>query len=358
MVGSEVGADSVSNALVPAFGYNSNEGFIGGVVYNRYDYRGNVRPFNNYLESSALVSTKAFIELEARYEQTRILGRRLRSVFNMFFYRYTSDVFFGIGNDTPFSTSRWEDEYYFYRSVSFGLDAKIRRPIYEGRGSQLDYQVGLGTEYHIPYVTQRPSSFSELTPNGSEGGWTNKLISGLVWENRNSEFDPTTGNRAELEITLAPKPISSYALTTARLEFRQYFQLFDWLTVANRLEARHVHGDVPYWEMSTLGGPYTLRGYPLNRFKGNSSIAYTMELRGWILKFPQVFNLKFGGQLFTDAGRVFTRQDDINDLFNSYKQTVGFGGAMSIFNPDFILRGEIGFSEDVSRIYIGVGYLF
>jgi outer membrane protein assembly factor BamA len=119
-----------------------------------------------------------------------------------------------------------------------------------------------------------------------------------------------------------------------------------------------VAGNVPYWELSTLGGENNLRGYPLNRFYGKTSIAYSLELRAWFLRFPRLFGLKFGGQLFTDTGRVFTGSDDINDVFDGYKQTIGFGGAMSIFNPDFILRGEIGFSDEVSRIYVGIGYLF
>nr|WP_240894711.1 BamA/TamA family outer membrane protein [Fodinibius halophilus] len=191
-----------------------------------------------------------------------------------------------------------------------------------------------------------------------KGGWVNNLNTGFVWENRDSEFDPTKGNRAELEVRFAPGIISEYSFTTARLELRQYFQLFNWITFANKLEARHAAGDVPFWELSTLGDAYTLRGYPLNRFKGNSSLAYTLELRTWLIEFPELYNLKFGGQLFTDTGRVFTGQDDINDLFEGYKQTIGFGGAMSVFTPDFILRGDIGFSEDVTRIYIGVGYLF
>lgn len=358
MVGGEVGADSISNALVPAFGYSSNEGFVGGAVYNRYDYRGDIKPFNNYLESSALVSTKGFVEVAAEYEQSRSFDRRLRSIVDFFFYRYTTDVFFGLGNEVPFSDNLWNDEYYFYESVSFGLDYKLRKPLFADSERQLDLQVGLSTKYFIPYVTNQQSSFAQNSPNGKGGGWINSLSSGLIWENRDSEFDPSHGNRAELEIRFTPDLISSYPLTTARIELRQYFQLFNWLTVANRLEARHAQGDVPYWEMSTLGSSYTLRGYPLNRFRGNSSMAYTLELRGWILEFPDMQNLKFGGHLFTDAGRVFTKQDDINDLFEGYKQTVGFGGAMSVFNPDFILRGEIGFSEDVSRIYIGVGYLF
>lgn len=353
-----VGADSLSHALVPAAGYSSNQGFLGGIIYNRFDYRGNQEPFNNYLQSTAVATTKGFIEVEAQYEQTRTFGREIRSIADVYFHRYTKDLFFGIGNETTFSDSRWDDNYYFFESISFGFDYRIRRPVYSRRQRQLDVQAGASTEYHIPYIRQQESSFAEQTPNGSEGGWVNNINTGLIWENRNSEFDPNRGNRAELELRFAPDLISTYALTTARLELRQYFYLFNWLTVANRLEARHGGGDVPYWEMSTLGDSQTLRGYPLNRFKGNSSIAFNLELRAWVLKFPEVYNLKFGGQLFTDVGRVFTDSDDFDDLFKGYKQTVGFGGAMSIFNPDFILRGEIGFSEEVSRIYIGVGYLF
>jgi len=358
MVGGPVGTDSVSTAVVPVVSYSSIEGFIGGALYSRYDYRGNVRPFRNYLQSSALVSTKGFVEVEGRYEQTRTFGRNIRSVYNAFFKRYTTDIFFGIGNETSFSKSQWDDEFYYFESIGIGLSYKLRRPVYKEDQTHFDILAGLGTEYHIPYVSDDNSSFALQMPNGSDGGWVNYLNTGFVWENRDSEFDPHHGNYAEFEVRYSPKFLSSYGLTSTRLELRQYYYLFDFVTVANRLEARHVAGNVPYWELSTLGGENNLRGYPLNRFYGKTSIAYSLELRAWLLRFPRLFGLKFGGQLFTDTGRVFTGSDDINDVFDGYKQTIGFGGAMSIFNPDFILRGEIGFSDEVSRIYVGIGYLF
>lgn len=359
MVGDqEIGPDSVSTSIFPVVSYSSNEGFVGGVLFNRYDYSGNVQPFHSYLESSALVSTKGFMEVVGTYERTRSFNREIRSLYDVFFRRYNTDIFFGIGNNTTFSNSLWEDEYYYFESISVGFDYRMRKAIVDKGRSQLDVQAGLGTQYQIPYVRNEDSSFEQQTPNGSAGGWINYLNAGMIWENRNSEFDPHVGNRAELELRGSPKLLSSYGLASARLELRQYFHLFNFLTIANRLEARHVTGDVPYWELSTLGGSNNLRGYPLNRFMGKSSLAYTLELRGWFLKFPDLENLKFGGHLFTDTGRVFAGSDDYNDLFSGYKQTIGFGGAMSIFHPDLILRGEIGFSEDVSRIYIGVGYLF
>ncbi|WP_138431416.1 ShlB/FhaC/HecB family hemolysin secretion/activation protein [Fodinibius saliphilus] len=358
LLGGGVGADSISTALVPAFGYSSNEGFVGGAIFNRYNYKGGIAPFKNYLKSSAIVSTKGFVEAEMKYEQNRSFNRDIRTSVEGYFYRYTTDLFFGVGNNTTFSESQWNNNYYFFRSISFGAQYKLRKPLFRDRHSQFDLQGGLSTQYYIPYERQQQSSFFQLSPNGQEGGWINNLNAGFVWENRDSEFDPTKGNRAELEVRFAPNLISKYAFTTVRLELRQYFQLFNWITFANKLEARHAAGDTPFWELSTLGDAYTLRGYPLNRFKGNSSIAYTLELRTWLFEFPELYNLKFGGQLFTDTGRVFTTPDDVKDLFRGYKQTIGFGGAMSIFTPDFILRGDVGFSEDVTRIYVGVGYLF
>ena len=357
-MGRKLPADSVMSSVFPLVSYNSNEGFVGGAIYNRYNYKGNIRPFKSYLESRALISTKGFVDVEGRFEQTRSFGQNIRSIYSTFFRRYTNDIFFGIGNSSSFTENRWDNDYYYFKSLSVGFSYKVQYPIYSDTDSRLDLQAGLGTEYHIPYIKDQNSSFASRMPHGFEGGWVNFLNTGLIWENRDNQFDPHRGNRAELELRYSPALISNYALTSARFEYRQYFYLFNWLTVANRVEARHVAGDVPYWELSTLGGENNLRGYPLNRFLGKSSLAYTLELRGWVLRYPQFYNLKLGGQLFTDTGRVFSGSDEIGDLFSSYKQTFGFGGAISIFNPDFIVRGEIGFSEDVNRIYVGVGYLF
>jgi len=360
ITGASVGADSVSNAVFPVLSYSSTEGFVGGAVYNRYDFSGNIQPFKNYLQSSGLVSTKGFVEIEGKYERTRSFGKRIRTTVDAYFHRYTADIFFGIGNEVPFSKSRWDNDYYYFQSVSLGLEYKLRKALYQRQknNGHFDLQLGLGTEYQVPYVKKDQSSFAQRMPYGYKGGWINYLTTGFVWENRDSEFDPHHGNRAEFDLRYSPELISKYGLTSFRFEYRQYFYLLHWLTVANRLETRYVTGNIPYWEMSTLGGENDLRGYPLNRFMGNASIAYTLELRAWFFKFPRFYNLKLGGQLFTDTGRVFTGKDNFNDVFHGYKQTFGFGGAMSMFNPDFILRGEIGFSDEVARIYIGIGYLF
>ncbi|MDX1638810.1 MAG: BamA/TamA family outer membrane protein [Balneolaceae bacterium] len=354
-----VGTDSVQSTLFPALAYDSDLGIIGGGLYSRIDYSGNVSPFRNYIKSTGLVSTKGMFSFEFEYEHTRSFGTNLRSSISVFAYRFTHDYYFGIGNNTQFNEQQFDEEFYFFESRKLVVSYEGRLPLYRDIDSRFDFLFGVGTKYELPGVKNKESTFNLNPPIGRNGGWVNTLNTGLVWENRNSEFDPTTGNRAEVKLRYSPGGfLSDYHLATFEGDYRHYFRLFDWVTVANRLQARHVAGDeLPYWELSSLGDNETLRGYPLNRFLGNTSVAYSLELRKWILRIPE-YRIKFGGHFFTDTGRVFTGEDDMGDLFSNYKQTVGVGGTMSIFSPDFILRGEMGFSEDMARVYIGIGYTF
>lgn len=357
LVPQKIGKDSLTYAFVPVFSYSSDIGFVGGAVFSHHDYRGTVRPFNRYIEASAIASTKGFVKINGLYEQTRSFNSDIRSRAKVDFDRLASDNYFGIGNGTTFDKQRWEDDYYFYRSVAVGGEYRIRKPVYEINGSYLELIGGGGVEYQIPYILQENSSFNRSTPPGSKGGVIGYVQAGFIWENRDSEFDPGRGNRVIFEFLGAPGPISEFSMTSYRLDVRQYVRFFERITLAARIEGQHAAGKVPYWRMPTLGDDYTLRGYPLNRFKGRSSISYNLELRTWVFRFSE-YNIRLGGQLFTDFGRVFAEQDGWEDLFQDYKQTYGIGGAISVFSTDFILRGDIGFSEDVSRIYIGIGYAF
>lgn len=355
-----VGADSVQSSLFPALAYDSDVGFIFGGLYSRIDYRGNVRPFNNYIKSTAIVSTKGMVSFELEYDQTRSFNSDIRSTYTLYAYRFTHDYFFGIGNSTTYDEDLFDEEYYFYESKKINLAYEGRLPLHVNRrtGQRLDFLFGAGIKYENPSVKKPESRFNLDQPRGIKGGWINSFSGGVLWENRNSEFDPTSGNRFKLKVRLAPEFLfSKYGMTSIEGDFRQYFHLFNWVTIANRLQLHHTTGDVPYWELAALGNNETLRGYPLNRFMGQSSVAYSLEARKWILTFPR-YAIKLGGHVFTDVGRVFTRQDDWSDLTSGYKQTIGVGGAISLFSPDFILRGELGLSEDTPRVYVGIGYTF
>ena len=355
--GQPAGADSIATAFIPILGYSSDLGLLGGGLISRYDYTGGARPFNNLMQARGILSTKGLISVEVLYEKTNIFETNIRGKVEAYVDRFKKDTFFGLGNNTSYSQQLWDNEFYFFESVAFGLGLDFRKPLYKEKRAQFDALAGIGFDYQIGYVNQSNSSFSQVMPNGSDGGFVNYLTGGFVWENRDSEFDPHVGNRAELNIRYAPKHLSEFPLTTISLDLRQYVTLFDFVTLAGRVEGRHAGGNVPYWELSTLGNDETLRGYPLNRFKGNSLISYNLEMRSWLIRFPD-YGMKIGAHVFTDGGRVFSGQDDFGDLLNNHQHTIGVGGAFSAFGPDFILRGELGFSEDATQLYIGIGYMF
>lgn len=358
-ISTEVEADSLQNAFSPALGYNSDLGLMGGGLYSRYDYRGNTEPFRSFFQVFALVSTRGYVDTEIRYERPRSLNSDIRSDLSLYVNRYKYDSYFGRGNETTFEEQRWEEDYYYFESVGFGLDYRGRKPLLQSDEGQMDLIGGAGIKYEIPYVLNEESSFAEDIPEGNRGGWVNTLNAGVLWENRNSEFNPTRGNRGEVVFTVAgPWSLSDYKMGTLEADFRQYIPFFNRITVAARVNFYHSMGEVPYWEQAAIGDSESLRGYPYNRFMDRTSLSWNLEMRTWILEFPD-YGIKLGGQLFTDFGRVFGRDDDLlTDFFSDYKQTFGAGGAISLFSPDFILRGDLGFSEDMFRIYAGIGYVF
>jgi len=68
---------------------------------------------------------------------------------------------------------------------------------------------------------------------------------------------------------------------------------------------------------STLGGPYSLRGFGRYRFYDNNALEATAEYR-WEV------STGFEWALFADAGRVFDKPSQI-DTLSHLKTSAGFG---------------------------------
>lgn len=145
-----------------------------------------------------------------------------------------------------------------------------------------------------------------------------------------------------------------YLRTSA--ELRQFvpvpFLPFDRrLALRARIERTNAPGDdtVPFYELSTLGGPDDLRGYRYDRFRDQGSLLLTAEYR-W-----PIFNA-FDAVLFADAGQVFDEVDQIGfDRFHT-----DFGGGFRIYGGESVAaRLEIAFSpEGPPRLIAQVGTSF
>lgn len=358
-------ADSVERAIIPALTFNSDVGLVGGGIVNQIDYRGNKTPYRGQQQLAVLASTRGMIKATAKLEYLHTFNTNIRSTYEARILRLFENQYFGIGNDTQFSQQKFNTDFFFFESIETEFNYTGRLPLTDkNMRTGWDFIVMGGISYNQPFLELSQKDFdnflAEDRPNGVNGGWINHLGVGFAYEGRNDEFYPTEGNHLFVRFRWSPETIlSDFNMTELRLEASQFvsFNLGKKITIGNRLKFRHAGGNVPYWQMSSLGGREQLRGFAQNRFLGNVALSYTLEARSWLFRLPRL-NSKVGAHLFTDVGRVSSQKEPIGQLFQDFHQTYGFGGAFTLFNPDLIIRFDLGYSEEMTRLYFGFGYLF
>ncbi len=348
----------VHYSLIPVLGYSSDSGVVAGFLVQRFNYGDGRRPFLSNLKADFTISSKLNIISELGYERTRLLGRDIRSEYSVVAERYRQANYFGIGNDTEFLKDRYDNDYFFYEKRIIDLSARFRRTITEyGFEGNFDGYVKFGFSYLDASDTDSVSLFSIEKPVGQDRQVGNDIGFGLIAEDRDSEFNPTEGYRYEAGIELSgPYFGSEFHYAKLHLQLRNYVEILPNIILAQKIEGTHIVGDAPFWKRSALGDKEGLRGFHKERFLGDSSVLHVLEARTWLFSMFDE-ELRVGGQLFWDAGRVFSKHDS-NRLFDAWKHSYGAGGALSLFNPDFIMRGDLGFSDESMQIHIGVGYIF
>ena len=354
--------DSVKIGFLPALGYSSDMGIIGGGIISRYHYQEGMQPFKNLLQASGIATTKGLFSFSAQYEQLETYNTEIRSRYILNFGRIKESTFFGFGNNTSFDKDRWNNGYYYYETY-FGLaELYGRKEIWtpDDGTAHLDI-VGLtNLSMASPQLNADTNLVATLMPEFVDGLWVWETGTGLVWENRDSEFSATRGNAARLELRAAPGLLMDNSSWQIQFQASQYFTeqiLIFPVTAAFKLGYHQAGGETPFWKMPQVGGELSMRGYPEGRFIGDIALYYTAELRTWLIQYPE-YGFRLGGQLFTDAGRVYDAGNLTSELFDDHKRTFGLGAAMSLFTNDFIIRADLGFSEDMSRFYLGIGYTF
>jgi outer membrane protein assembly factor BamA len=354
--------DSVKIGFLPALGYSSDMGIIGGGILSRYHYQDGIQPFKNLLQASGIATTKGLFSFSAQFELLETYHTDIRSRYILNFGRVKESTFFGFGNNTSFDEKLWENGYYYYETY-FGLtEIYGRKKIWTpGYGTaHLDIVALTNLSMESPQLNADSNMLTATMPEFVDGLWVWETGTGLVWENRDSEFSATRGNAARFELRVAPGLIMDNSSWQIQFEASQYFTeqiLIFPVTAAFKLGYHQAGGSTPFWRLPKVGGEYSIRGYPEGRFIGDIALYYTAELRTWLIQYPE-YNFRLGGQLFTDAGRVYDAGKLTSGLFDDHKRTFGLGAAMSLFTYDFIIRADLGFSEDMSRFYLGIGYTF
>ena len=398
---------------VPAIAYNSDTGFQYGLILNIYNYGdGSLYPEYNhstYIEWSR--TTKGSGINKIFFDSKYLLPYDIRITSELSYLTEQLLPFYGFnGYESEYNADFEDDElevgyisraYYRHAREITRLTADFQRQFLmentrwiagfgywntEINSIDLDkLNDGKDDEDKLPDI---PGLYDEYAADGYlsddevEGGNTNFIKLGLVYDTRDNEPNPMSGMWSEILVTTIPEFLGNdfnYSLLTGT--HRQYFTIIPRdLSFAYRLGYQGViSGDIPFfmlpWYQSSykteegLGGSKSLRGILKNRVVGNSVAYGNFELR-WKFLHKQVFgqNLYLALNTFVDVGTVLETygNDKYKSDYTKFEDEgvhVSYGGGLRIaLNENFIVAIDFGMAADEqdgnSGLYIGLGYLY
>ncbi len=130
------------------------------------------------------------------------------------------------------------------------------------------------------------------------------------------------------------------------------------LATAGRVGARWVSGkNVPFYELTSVGGRTTLRGYPEGRFVGKNGIVAGIEERwnvvsGKLKDYDMI--LQVAG--FGEMGQVFGGHDQIS--FEAMKFSTGGSVRLVIPASDIVVSLDAGVSKEGEQTFLTLDYPF
>jgi hypothetical protein len=218
------------------------------------------------------------------------------------------------------------------------------------------------------------SSWARHNIGGYNGGRIGLIQSGLMWDTRDLEPDPSRGMFVEYAQEISASWTGSEFDFTKHLVQGMFYQrvLPDYLgrtVFASRFALGYIRGgNIPFTEVldlwgasegggiPVLGGARALRGYREGRFAGMVTGLANLELRS---RFYQTHfmgqHLAFSAVPFLDAGRVWDGFGDIE--FNNIKVNPGVGLRLA-WNQATILRMDYARSAEDAQFFFVFGHTF
>jgi len=338
---------AVHSLLVPQAMWNSLLGFTGAVYYQRL-----LKPDEGYT-LFASQSTKNQAEYEITYTNPALAQRRYFFEARLGYDNNRTARFFGLGAD-----SREQDETnYTLRdiggAVTFGwwLMPVLRFTLTDRLRL---VHIGHGVETSLPFLGDK---FPTLPGVNGSFVWAHRVA--LTYDSRNAYETPTRGYFGQLFAEVAERALGSQTtFTRYGLEGRLLWPLFDerFVTVLRGLVERIEGTDVPFFELSSLGGENTLRGFGSRRFRDNGRILLNVEER------IRLFALTVRGlrtavalALFVDTGRVF---HSFATLDTRLVQTVAGVGIRLVVTSQIVAKIDVGLGSEGSAIFASLHYPF
>ena len=360
---------------LPALNFDADEGFGYGAIVQYYDYGdGSTAPYRFSLQPTLFLTTRGRRDATLFLDAPHLLSNGWRLGAQLAREQQLTAPYYGVGNTTlaPASATSGPNPYYFRfgRTVlRANADLQHELGIRALRGF-----IGVGARRADVRTTPYDSGTTLLAQETGKVTLptvdTRYARLGLVWDTRNVEIGPHSGNWSELLVQRAGRVLGGdHVFTRITGSVRQYVPLGSRLTLAERVVMQTVRGDPAISEMfavqssfrddEILGGASSLRGIPKNRYVGKGVAFSNTEVRWSAASFGvrgTPSQLVLSG--FGDVGRVWAEGLDVSQLGSDLHVGYG-GGARLVLGPTFVIALDVGHSsQTTAAIYLGLGYLF
>jgi outer membrane protein assembly factor BamA len=326
------------------------------------------------LRATALISTKLYRRFELEAYVPAIGDDRTHADVWFSYTRRPKDNFFAIGVLAPKLETNFDHEIRSYNATFYrdftdkfqaGVYARVSNSSSYRGDDDNDTPIDLlfsGDPNVVPQARWLPG-FQMNTEILSYGGFVEldarDNTRGLT---RGGYIYARAGSADSLEVEGA---FSDYGWTEAELDMRTYLPLGgDKTSLALRgvttLKNPKGGSQIPFYELSFLGGRSFVRGFETFRYRGNNFLAFSAELRRTLLTQKEdrgldVFIFGDAGQVWGDNRSSLDPEVLANKDFDSSKWRAGFGGGFQYrFSKSFAGRIEVGSSNESTRFYFSV----
>jgi len=335
----------IRQLIAPSYTYNGLFGQTGTMRYYWYPSE-----FSQYV-TIASYSQHTNRELKVRYENTSLMDGVLYFRSEAYHDVDGSRRFFGLG---PESRQGNESGYTSDDSVvraAAGINfLHSWRATFGARYRQMETKQNI-----IPDIPDMANEFS-----GTPGIGTHNTVAGefrLLWDSRDFPITPSRGSSGELFIEKTDVALGSDSdFVRYGMEGKRFFL---WenpndVTVIHGLYEKVNGPDIPFYELPSLGGRDTLRGFGDGRFADRGRLVFNVEHRITLTSMEMMgIRTNFEVAPFLDLGSVFP---DIQDIESKNFQPV-FGGAFRVaVKPNVVGDVEVGVGREGPAVFVDINY--
>lgn len=415
--------DGWTFGAIPVVSYDSDRGFKYGGLINLYNY-GSGETYPEYLQSIYLEisrTTKGSGINQLLFDSEHLIPNNpIRFTVDLSYFTERSMDFYGFnGYESAFNRDLSKEEsqeyisrmFYRYERKLFHFSVITQKEMnggpfkwlagfnhYNHQLNSFDfkhYNESSGTGDRLKDTVTLYDLYQQwgiITKKEADGGITNYLKAGIIYDTRDQKANPMQGIWSEILVASAPGFLLNKDFQFAKLSLihRQYFTLIPKdLNLALRVGYQGtIAGTAPFYMQSYLlssftssvnveglGGAKSLRGILRNRIIADDILYGNVELR-WKFVRTKLFkqNLYIALSTFLDAGTTLDpievqkrhlTEDEQDRYFDQSTDgihaSVGAGLHFAL-NNNFIVAVDYGKALDIrdgkQGIYIGMDFLF